>query len=159
DLTDGAPDAATTAGRSALASACIRAENEIAGANTGGMDQNASLHCRASHARHFDTRSGELSHVPSAVTGHDPELLVIDTKAPHALVDGQYAARRATCEAAAAELGVATLREVDDLAAALARLEEDVSRRRVRHVVTEIERVEEFAGAFRRDDMARAGEL
>ncbi|MPV51127.1 galactokinase [Pseudactinotalea sp. HY160] len=158
DSWDG-PDPATTAGRSVLAAACVRAENEIAGANTGGMDQNASLHCRADHALHFDTRSGELSQVPFDVSGHGLELLVIDTKAPHALVDGQYAARRATCEAAAAELGVATLRDVDDLGAALARLRDPVSRARVRHVVTEIERVEEFSAAFRADDLARAGEL
>src|SRR5699024_5748775 len=131
ELTPGAPDPATTAGRSVLAAACIRAENEIAGANTGGMDQNASLHCRAEHALHFDTRSGELTQAPFDVTGHGLELLVIDTKAPHALVDGQYAARRATCEAAAAELGVETLREVDDLEAALARLGDPVSRARV----------------------------
>ena len=30
------------------------------------------------------------------------ELLVLDTKTPHALVDSEYATRRASCEAAAA---------------------------------------------------------
>jgi galactokinase len=69
---------------------------------------------------------------------------VIDTRAEHALVDGQYAARRATCHAAAQRLGVGTLREITDLDAALARLENVDERKRVRHVVTEIARVVEF---------------
>ena len=51
-------------------------------------------------------------------------LLVIDTSAPHRLVDGEYAARRRDCETAARELGVAALRDVaaTDLDAALTRL-------------------------------------
>src|SRR5690625_69398 len=37
------PDPATDAGRAWLADICVRAENEIAGAPTGGMDQAAAL--------------------------------------------------------------------------------------------------------------------
>lgn len=122
------------------------------------MDQNASLHCRPGHALHFDTRSGQITHIPFDLSAHGLTLLVIDTKAPHALVDGQYAARRATCEEAAALLGVPTLREVTDLAAARAALP-DLAGKRVRHVVTEIARVEEFVAAFTAGDLARAGDL
>jgi galactokinase len=68
-------------------------------------------------------------------------LLVIDTRAPHVLVDGGYAARRAQCEQAAALLGLRSLREVDDLESSLERLADDVLCRRVRHVVTENRRV------------------
>ena len=39
-------------------------------------------------------------------------LLVIDTRVEHALVDGQYAQRPATCEEAARQLGLPPLREV-----------------------------------------------
>ncbi|WP_149204311.1 galactokinase [Actinotalea subterranea] len=130
------------AGRAALAQACIRAENEIAGAMTGGMDQTASLRCRAGHALVLDTRDGSTRHFPFDLAAHGLALLVIDTRAPHQLADGQYAARRATCEAAARTLGVATLRDVGDLEAALALLDDEVARRGVRHVVTEIARVE-----------------
>ena len=51
-------------------------------------------------------------------------LLVVDTRAPHAHVDGEYAERRRSCEQAAAILGVPALRDVtvDDLDDALARL-------------------------------------
>ncbi|MCL3859876.1 galactokinase [Actinotalea sp. K2] len=137
------------AGRTRLVAACIRAENEIAGAPTGGMDQSASLRCRAGHALLLDCRDGSTRHIPLDLAAHDLALLVIDTRAAHQLADGQYAARRETCERAAAHLGLRTLREVDDLEAALAALTGAVdgeggavARRRVRHVVRENARVE-----------------
>ncbi|RHA41029.1 galactokinase [Cellulomonas rhizosphaerae] len=144
-------------GRRTLIAACIRAENEVAGANTGGMDQSAALLSRDGTALLLDMRDGSLTHIPFDLAADGLALLVIDTRAPHQLVDGQYGQRRATCEAAAARLGVPTLREVTNLPAALAQLEDvvlpdgtavaaDVVRRRVRHVVTEIGRVEEFVG-------------
>lgn len=159
------------AGRAALADACIRAENEIAGASTGGMDQAVSLRAREGHALLLDCRDGSTRHVPFDLSAHDLALLVIDTKAEHALVDGQYAARRAACEEAASRLGVATLREIDlpglgDALAALAhgtgpvgegRDEVEVLVRRVRHVVTEIARVEEFVGLLDDDRVEEVG--
>src|SRR5699024_243080 len=57
------PDAGTDAGRAELAAACVRAENEIAGANTGGMDQAASLRSRAGHALLLDTRDGHVEQI------------------------------------------------------------------------------------------------
>jgi galactokinase len=70
-------------------------------------------------------------------------LLVVDTRASHSLADGGYQSRREDCEKAAALLGVDLLRDVDDQGAALAALEDEQVRRRVRHVFTEIERVRE----------------
>jgi galactokinase len=88
-------------------------------------------------------------------------LLVTDTKAEHALNDGQYGRRRASCEQAAAELGVGSLRDVspDDLEGALGRLSDDELRRRARHVVTEIERVRATVAALRAGDLAQVGRL
>ncbi|MEE6280571.1 galactokinase [Georgenia sp. MJ170] len=146
---------ADDAGRARLAAACVRAENEIAGAPTGGMDQAAALRCRADHALLLDCRDGATEQVPFPLADAGLELLVIDTRAPHQLVDGQYAARRASCEAAARRLGVASLREVSDLDGALAALEDPVERRRVRHVVTEISRVAELAAVLREGPPAR----
>lgn len=145
------------AGRAVLAAACVRAENHIAGANTGGMDQAASLRAGAGHALLLDTRDGSVRQIPFDLAAHGLALLVVDTHAPHQLVDGQYAARRATCEEAARTLGVASLREVTDLSAALAALDEDpVAARRVRHVVTEIARVAEAVDLL---DAGRVREL
>jgi galactokinase len=88
-------------------------------------------------------------------------LLVVDVKAPHRHVDGEYAARRKSCEQAAAELGVPALRSVSvaDLDGALARLSDDVVRRRVRHVVTEIHRVEEAVALMRAGKLREVGPL
>ena len=153
------------AGRARLVTACIRAENEIAGAATGGMDQSASLRCRPGHALLLDCRDGSTRHLPLDLEQHGLALLVIDTRAPHQLADGQYAERRGACERAAAHLGVATLREVDDLdgglGTALASLADlpdaDVVRRRVRHVVTEIERVREVERLMDAGDVGALG--
>ncbi len=149
------------AGRAELASWCQRAENVIARAPTGGMDQAISMRGVAAHATLLDCRSGTVEQVPFDLEAHDLTLLVVDTRAEHALVDGQYAQRRATCEAAAASLGVATLREVPagDLDTALARLDDPVARARVRHVVTEIDRVLACVRALRSDDFEEVGRL
>lgn len=132
---------------------CITAENQIAGAATGGMDQSASLRCRAGYALGLDCRDGSTVDVPFMLDDLGLEILVIDTKAPHSLNDGQYEARRRKCEEAAALLSVQYLREVDDLEAALAKLPDEETAKRTRHVVTEIARTQEAI------DLAQSGEL
>ncbi|MDO5721903.1 MAG: galactokinase [Actinomycetaceae bacterium] len=134
--------AATDAGRAQLVEACVRAENLIAGAPTGGMDQAASLRCREGHAIMLDCRDQSIEHVPFDLAKVDTQLLVVDTRAPHALVDGQYAARRAACESAARKLGVDLLVEVPQ-GADLSGLPEE-ERMRVEHVVGEIARTKDF---------------
>jgi galactokinase len=151
--------AGTDEGRAALAAACVRAENEVAGAPTGGMDQAASLRSTAGHALLLDTLDHSVAQVPFPLAEAGLALLVIDTRAEHALVDGQYAARRDACHAAAARLGVGTLREVADLDAALAALADPVQQQRVRHVVTEIARVEQFVALVRADRVQEVGPL
>jgi galactokinase len=118
-----------------------RAENEFVGMPCGLMDQAVSVLAQQDHLLLLDARSHEHRQVPFDLAGHGLALLVLDTRAPHVLVDGGYAARRAQCEEAARLLGVAALRDVDDLDTALARLDDDRLRRRVRHVVTEDARV------------------
>ena len=149
--------------RARLAAACVRAENEVAGAMTGGMDQSASLLCREGHALLLDCRSGETSHVPFDLGGRGGGhvVLVTDTRAAHALNDGQYEDRRRASEAAARALGVETLRDVDShhLDDALARLDDEVQVRRARHVVTEIARVEAAVEALEAGDLPALGRL
>ncbi|QGN56588.1 galactokinase [Nostocoides sp. HKS02] len=147
--------------RRALAAACIDAENTIARAPTGGMDQSAALLGTSLHALLLDCRDQHTEQVPFDLAAHDLALLVIDTRAEHALVDGQYAERRRSCEQAAQELGVPTLREVPParLEERLATLSSDLLRRRARHIVTEIRRVEQAVEALRHDDFGRLGTL
>ncbi len=149
------------AGRSRLAADCRRAENVIAQAPTGGMDQSASLLCREDHALMLDCRDWKTRQVPFDLGSHRLALLVTDTRAEHANVDGQYGDRRTSCEAAADRLEVQTLREIplDGLDEALARLSGTVMRRRVRHIVTEIDRVERAVDALLGDDFVTLGKL
>ncbi|HET9654130.1 MAG TPA: galactokinase [Kineosporiaceae bacterium] len=153
-------------GRARLAAACVRAENEVAGAPTGGMDQATSLRARAGEALLLDCRDFAVRPVPFELAALGLELLVMDTRAHHTLVDGQYGSRRDECGRAAGLLGVDVLRDLspDALADALDRLAaatgDDalaaVLQRRTRHVVTEIARVSEAADLLR---AGRAGEL
>ncbi|MGC4852107.1 galactokinase [Micromonospora sp. DT4] len=120
-----------------------RAENVYVGAPTGIMDQSAVIRCRAGHALFLDCRDESVEHIPFDLDAAGLAVLVIDSRAPHRHADGEYAARRRSCEAAAEALGVPALRDVpvDQLDTALARLDDTETRRRVRHVVTEDQRV------------------
>ena len=138
-----------------------RCENEFVGAPTGLLDQAASTLCTADHALFFDCRSNDNDAVPLALADSGLELLVLDTKTPHSHVDGEYADRRESCDRAAEILGVAALRDItlDDLDEALARLDDDELRRRVRHVVTEDARVLQARDRLRERDMDEFAKL
>ncbi|MGH8822984.1 MAG: galactokinase [Jiangellaceae bacterium] len=127
-----------TLDRTAVARLCQRAENDFVGAPTGVMDQMASMHGREGHAVFLDTRSMAVEHVPLDLAAHGLTLLVVETRAPHRHVDGEYAARRRDCEQAARLLGIPALRDaaVTDLGVLPPSL-----LRRARHVVTENARV------------------
>jgi galactokinase len=136
-----------------------RSENAFVGAPTGLMDQAASTLCTAGHALFFDCRTDAAEQVSFDTDSAGLQLLVLDTKTPHALVDSEYAARRASCEEAARLLGVAALRDVTDLNAALDQLPDPVIRRRVRHVVTENARVLEAVEVLRAGRIAELAPL
>ena len=142
--------------RTSLAAACVRAENEVVGAMTGGMDQAVAMLATAGHALLLDTRDGSTRQVPFSPAADGLRLLVIDTKVRHRLADGQYGARRASVEKAAATLGLASLR-----AATLRDLEvlDGELLRRARHVVTEIARVRQVVAALDAGELGTIGPL
>ena len=146
--------AGSSASRAELVSACVRAENEYVGAKTGSMDQTVAMFAEPGHALLIDFATGANRPVP----WHPPgELLVIDTHAKHALVGGEYADRRSSCETAAAELDVDHLVFADlERVGALTDL---VTRRRARHVVTEHARVVAAEQALKTDDWTELGRL
>jgi galactokinase len=140
--------------RPALAALARRAENEVVGVPSGVMDQMVAMLGRAGHALFLDTRSLATEQVPLPLEAARRCLLVIDTRAGHRLVDGAYADRKAACEAAAATLGVAALRDATlEQVEAAARALGDPGLRRARHVVTENSRV--LSGV----ELLRAGDL
>jgi galactokinase len=138
--------------RTALAALAKRAENEFVGAPTGIIDQSAALLCQEGHAMLLDCQTLETKQVPLLPAEAGVSILVIDTRIAHALVSGQYAARRAECEAAALALGVPSLgplARTDPDAVLAQRLADPVLRRRARHVVTDSARAMAIAGALK----------
>ncbi len=117
-------------------------ENVIVGAPTGIMDQSASLLGETDHGVFLDCRTLEAESIELGFAKDGLELLIIDTKVAHRLVDGGYASRREACERGASAMGVTSLRDVSpsDLLKAK-EIMDDATFRRVRHVVTENDRV------------------
>ncbi|MEV2236974.1 galactokinase [Micromonospora sp. NPDC049891] len=138
-----------------------RAENHYVGAPTGIMDQSAVIRCRSGHALFLDCRTEQVEHIPFELARAGLAILVIDSRAPHRHADGEYAARRASCEKAAALLDVAALRDVPaaGLDETLTRLPDDETRRRVRHVVTENQRVLDTVALLRDGQVRQIGPL
>jgi galactokinase len=143
-----------------LARATQRAENEYVGMPCGIMDQSVSLMAQAGAALLLDCRDLSTQSIPFNVVDHGLELLIIDTQAHHALIDGGYAERRASCESAVAKLGVRSMRELtlDALDAAQEKLT-PVEFMRARHAVTEIARVHNAVVALKASDFAELGLL
>jgi galactokinase len=135
-----------------------RAENEFVGAPTGIMDQYASLLGQADAAVFLDCRTLEARPVPLRLGPAGLALVLADTGERHAHAAGGYAARRASCEKAARQLGVPALRDVDtaDLPRIEGELDEETFRR-VRHVVTENARVKATVAALQAGAMKTVG--
>ncbi|MDZ4351045.1 MAG: galactokinase [Arthrobacter sp.] len=137
-----------------------RAENDFVGAPTGIMDQSASLRGGAGHALFLDCRDQSCRLVPFDAEAAGLVLLVIDTKVSHSHAGGGYASRRASCELGAEVLGVKALRDVgmEDLEEASGLLDPETFRR-VRHVVTENDRVLQVVGLLGSAGPAAIGPL
>lgn len=143
-----------------LARITQRAENEYVGVPCGIMDQSISLMGKAGHALLLDCRDLSTRQIKVDFESNGLKLLIVDTRAHHALVDGGYAERRAQCEFVAQELKVRALRDLslDELEQARHRLPE-LHYRRARHAVTEINRVLEAVKLLESDEFIRFGEL
>lgn len=135
-----------------------QAENDFVGMPCGIMDQAASALSEEGRALFLDCRSLASRTIPFDLAAHGLSLLIIDTQVHHEHAGGEYAKRRAECESAARKLGVAALRDVTDLAGALAELQGD-ERKRTEHVVTENHRVEALVGLLRAGAVTEIGAL
>ncbi|WP_051619765.1 galactokinase [Haematomicrobium sanguinis] len=143
-----------------IAKLAQRAENEVVGAPTGIMDQAASLLGAENAALFLDCRSLENELVPLELAQNGLTLLVIDTRVSHSHADGGYAERRASCELGARLMGVESLRDlgIPDLDRAEEILDE-VTYRRVKHVVTENQRVLDTVATLEADGPRAIGPL
>jgi galactokinase len=146
--------------RKTLARVGQYSENHAVGAPTGIMDQSASLLGEQDAVVFLDCRTLDTAVVDLALEANGLEVLVIDTRVEHAHATGGYAARRASCEKGAQVLGVEALRDVsvEDLPRAQELLDDETFRR-VRHIVTEDQRVLDTVRTLREQGPRAIGAL
>ena len=143
-----------------LARAAQRAENIYVGMPCGIMDQSVSLMATGGNALLLDTRDLSIEQIPFNIAPLGLELLVIDTQVHHALVDGGYAERRASCEKAIADLDITSLRDISisEFVARKPELDEKTYLRAF-HGVTEMQRVLEAVALLKAGDFVGFGEI
>jgi galactokinase len=147
-----------------LAKLAQRAENDYVGVPCGPLDQMSSAFGEDGSVLFIDTRTHEVRPRPFDLAADDAILVVVDTRVSHAHGENGYADRRAACEAAAAYLGVPALRDIPlaELDTAFTKVADglgDATARRLRHVVTEDARVEEFVALLDGLPLADLGRL
>jgi galactokinase len=143
-----------TIDRIALARLCSRIENDWAGAQTGLLDQIASLCGAADTALCVDFDTLEVEPVPLELGGW--RFVIADSGERHAHASSGYNERRRECARACELLGVPSLRAADP--GRLAELPEPLARR-ARHVLEENDRVRAAVDALRAGDMGKLGAL
>jgi galactokinase len=136
-----------------LAKICSRIENEWAGAQTGLLDQIASLFGACDSALLIDFQSLDVSTIPLLLQGW--RFAIADSGERHVHASSGYNERRAECAQACDLLGVPSLRQ-----ASLERIAElpEPLQRRARHVLDENERVGETVIALRQQELGIVGE-
>ncbi|HSW44697.1 MAG TPA: galactokinase [Phycisphaerae bacterium] len=146
-----------------LALLARQAEHEYAASPCGIMDQFICVFGLRDHALLLDCRSREFRQVPMVFD--DTELVVMNTQVRHSIGGGEYPVRQRQCREGLAALqtmypGIKALRDVNgrQLEDARGRMD-DVTFRRCRHVVTEIERTLQAADALRCGDAGTFGRL
>jgi galactokinase len=146
-----------------VALACQWAEHHYPKMPCGIMDQFISALGQKGHALLLDCRDHSTRQVPLDDT--DLRVVISNSNVKHALVGGEYAARRRQCEAAVAAVrkrkpAVKALRDVPlDILEDSRQGMEEVTFRRARHVITEIQRTAEFAELLGKRDYRKCGEL
>jgi galactokinase len=140
--------------RRTVAKLASRVENEWVGAQTGLLDQLASLYGEQGRALRIDFRSLEVTPVELEHEGY--RLVTLDSGEHHANAASGYNERRAECAEACRLLGIDSLRE-----ATLDQVEvlPDPLDRRARHVITSNGRVDEAVAALHDRDFERLGLL
>jgi len=144
---------------------CQKAENEFVGMNCGIMDQFISRMGQKDHALFIDCNDLSYQTIPVNLDGCD--WLIIDSKKRRGLVDSEYNNRRKECEQALSiaqqilpERKIETLQDV--AVSDLPLLKPDCPKTvymRVKHVVTENDRVRSAVKSLDTGDSDLMGEL
>ena len=141
-----------------------RAEHNFVGVNCGIMDQFASAMGKKDHAVYLDCATLEYEHVPLSLGEY--RLVLTNTNVKHSLGSSKYNERRAECEEGLSALktvlpGIECLADVtpEQFEENKSVIENEVTRRRIKHVVYECDRVKRSADAMKKNDLATFGKL
>ena len=145
-----------------IALLCQRAENNFIGVQSGIMDQMAVAACQADHALLLDCRSLEMRQMPFKLRDH--AIVITDSGAPRELAGSAYNERRAQCEE-----GLRIMQQKVPDAKSLRDISHDqldemggempsIVRRRLEHVIGEIERTQLAVEALERGDLEAFGQ-
>ncbi|HEU5139228.1 MAG TPA: galactokinase [Bacillales bacterium] len=147
-----------------LAKLTQRVENNFIGVSTGIMDQFAVGFGKKDHALFLDCSTLEYEKVPLELG--DYRLVITNTNKRRGLADSKYNERRSECEQGLEQIremkkDIQTLGElsIDEFRKVKDNIGNDVVFRRVRHVVTENERVNLARKVLKKGDLAVFGEL
>jgi galactokinase len=140
--------------RMQIARLCARVESTWVGAQTGLLDQLASLYGAPGTALLIDFRELRVEPVPLRLDGW--RLFVLDSGERHSHAGSGYNERRAECASACRLLGIDSLREAP--ADASTTLPAPLDRRAL-HVLEENRRVLATVDALRRSDLPAVGRL
>ena len=137
---------------------CQQAEHQFAGVPCGIMDQFSSVFGKLNQLMLLDCVSQSIE--PVAFKADEVSILIINSNVKHELSEGEYAQRRGQCEQALREINKTSWREVmlDDLKSAKGSLT-STQYGCAQHVITEIERTQQAAEAFKECNWSRVGEL
>lgn len=139
------------------------AENQFVGVNCGIMDQFAVGMGKKDHALALKCDTLEWNAVPLKLDGY--KIVISNTNKRRGLADSKYNERRAECEQALKELNkegkFKTLSDIDfdTFNQIFERLSSEVLLRRVRHVITENQRVLDAMKALKNDNIREFGQL
>lgn len=140
-----------------------KAEHEFAGVMCGIMDQFASGMGKANHAIFLNCDTLDYDLVPVELDGI--KIVISNTNSPHKLDSGMYNQRVSECHAAVnaiskfkpikvlAEVSQDEFKELED------KIEEEVPRKRARHVISEIARTEQAVQELRAGNIVKFGQL
>ena len=139
------------------------AENNFNGCNCGIMDQFASAMGKKNHAIFLDTNTLEYEYAP--VELKDTQIIIVNSKVKHSLVNSAYNDRRNDCEEALRELqtvvdvkalGELTEEQFEKYKSAI---QSDVRAKRAKHAVYENQRTIKAVEALKAGDIETFGAL
>lgn len=142
-----------------LAGLCKQVENEFVGMQCGIMDQFAIARGKANNAILLNCANLEYSYIPFELNNY--KLLILNSKKPRSLIHSKYNERKAESDEALRILQATS--SIQNLCEAsfgqLDLIQDEIIKKRARHVVTESLRVKESVKALRFNDLSTFGRL